>query len=200
MKNIRFIGDVHAGFNYYTGLIHNYDGTTIQVGDFGVGFADLPAIENNNWFIRGNHDNPELCNVHPQYLGDFGFREDLNLFFVGGAKSIDTYIRTEGVNWWRDEELTVKQFNDAYDLFCEKKPKIMVTHDCPVDIKRGFIRPNYPNDNWTHTQQALQAMWQQYQPDLWLFGHYHPTENRVFKFHGTTFVCLSICGVYDYEQ
>ena len=201
-KNIRFIGDIHGALMLYRTLIANFDGMTIQVGDFGLGFGkdrSLPTIKgNDNWFIRGNHDNPEVCQQHPNYLGDFGYMEDQELFWAGGAESIDQELRTEGVDWWRNEQLTYAQFNEAIQLYEDKKPKIVVTHDCPIDVKTGLIRPMYKNDEWSATQQALQMMFQIYAPDLWVFGHYHPRQVTSGYVGGTKFVCIPISGVYDY--
>ena len=55
------IGDVHGKINEYLQLIKNRK-HSIQLGDFGVGFVDIPELPINHRFIRGNHDNPELLN------------------------------------------------------------------------------------------------------------------------------------------
>jgi len=203
MKNIKFIGDIHGCYNHYKQLAYGYDGITIQVGDFGLGFGmPPPEIDEGNFFIRGNHDDPTKCKEHPNYLGDFGYVKEEDLFFLGGADSIDKALRVEGVSWWRDEQLTYNQFSDALDLYRKVKPKIVVTHDCPIEIKKGCIRPEYSNDEWTSTQQALQVMWQyeHHKPDLWIFGHYHPKQIKTFRLEGTKFVCLPIFGVYEHER
>jgi len=199
---IRFIGDIHGCFSYYKQLAYNFDGITVQVGDFGLGFGnETPEIEGDNFFIRGNHDNPEICKAHKKYLGDWGYNDGLDMFWVGGADSIDKLIRTEGVDWWRNEELSYAELNTALDVYKKVHPKIMVTHDCPFDIKKAFIRPEYQNDAWTSTQQALQMFWnyEYHKPDIWVFGHYHPRQTKITRIDGTLFVCLPIFGVYDYE-
>lgn len=95
------IGDVH-GFTktYQKWLRQNLDPSqrTLQIGDMGLGFAGvgLHPMEENHKFFRGNHDSPEKCRAHKNYLGDYGFLEADSLFYIAGAWSIDRAYRTEG--------------------------------------------------------------------------------------------------------
>lgn len=41
----------------------------------------------------------------------------------------------------------------------------------------------------TRTSQALQRMFEEHQPEYWMYGHYHLT--RTFKIGGTEFTCLN---------
>src|SRR5690554_5324471 len=105
--------------------------TVIQVGDFGFGWpGDDPRLLQRLsrrlvnrgvqlLFIRGNHDcTPWLdeldrdedgladADPHIRYVPD-GARFELNgLRFgaLGGARSVDKDLRTEGRDWWPDEE------------------------------------------------------------------------------------------------
>jgi hypothetical protein len=54
--------------------------------------------------------------------------------YIGGALSIDKAHRTEGLNWWVDEELSIQEMNSIFDKYIKEKPDIMVTHDCPEEI------------------------------------------------------------------
>ena len=73
----------------------------------GLGFSGvyLPHDEvMNHKFIRGNHDDPQACREHPYWIKDGLIENDI--MYIGGAWSIDREYRTEGVSWWRDEELS----------------------------------------------------------------------------------------------
>lgn len=199
-----FIGDIHGAWKYYRELISNITHTpTIQVGDFGMGFPgmiDPPKVEGNHWFIRGNHDSPEVCRRHPNYLGDYGFRQEWDMFFVGGADSIDKHMRVEGVSWWRDEELEYGTFMDKIiPLYEASKPRIVVTHTCPMSILYDVI-PVWANDRGRgagKTERALQAMLEIHQPDLWVFGHWHRhVETRRM---GCKFVCVNSLQLIEIE-
>jgi len=194
-----FIGDIHSRFSYYLDLIKNITHTpTVQVGDFGLGFVgyDYPRkIEGNHYFIRGNHDSPVVARSHPNYLGEYGYNEELDLFYVSGADSIDKHLRMESIDWWRDEELDYQTLNTkVLPLFEATRPRVIVTHTCPSSIKHKILGRERIEDEWgggpSVTERALQAMFEIHQPDIWVFGHYHRFVD--IRKNGTRFICLGI--------
>ena len=44
--------------------------------------------------------------------------------YIGGAWSIDHAMRTEGLDWWRDEELAVMEFDRIAKIYEETKPRV----------------------------------------------------------------------------
>lgn len=214
MPLTRIIGDIHGKFYDYEveclkmGFRHNKENVpthSVQVGDFGVGFAsNYWHNELNKWmydnpthkFIRGNHDSPQKCKEMHGYILDGSV--DGNVMYVGGAWSIDHAFRTEGVDWWADEELSVEELNKIYDRYVLYKPKILITHDCPTTVAYDMFIANGKSLTGTYqiktrTGEALQAMFDAYQPKFWFFGHWHHT--RQATINGTRFVCL---GELDY--
>lgn len=185
-----------------------------QVGDMGLGFPDVSLPETDNLlFIRGNHDSPKVCKEHSNYAGEYGYLEDEKVFFLGGAWSIDARWRIEGLSWWRDEEQSIEALYDAHQLYLEKKPLVVVTHEAPtvaaLEVLRWFkplrTEPGYTDATLpkgedyteykstvgfanTRTSQALQQMLDSHTPKHWVFGHYHV--RRDFEINGTTFHCL----------
>jgi hypothetical protein len=135
----RIIGDIHGKIASYRDLLDGVD-NSIQVGDFGIGFggpywndvANRTALQGNHRFIRGNHDSPSQCKDFSGWIPD-GLVED-NIMFVGGAWSIDHAYRTEGIDWWTDEECSIAQFNTIIDTYASVRPEIMITHDAPDSI------------------------------------------------------------------
>lgn len=169
---IRFIGDVHGKFLQYQYIAENSPrGMSIQVGDFGLGFGkEPPKMDIFHRFIRGNHDSPEKCRQHLNWIEDGHYTEAFGgILYVGGAYSIDSYRRTEGVDWWRDEELDISKMNDILDSV-KKTPRIIVTHDCPASMAPHLMSNVRHMDN-SRTQQFLDALYEKVQPDLWIFGH-----------------------------
>ena len=205
---MRYIGDVHGKYSQYRELIRNIP-ASIQVGDMGVGFIaavrdDVRYLSNpphyamrqgNHRFIRGNHDNPGVCQRHSQWIADGTVEGDT--MFIGGALSVDRASRTEGYSWWADEELSTVALNNLVDKYIETKPRVMITHDCPEEVaeemERMFCRDKI-NDP-SRTRQALQSMWSAHSPELWLFGHWHNSFRQVLR--GTTFICLAELEVLD---
>jgi hypothetical protein len=221
-----FIGDVHGKIKEYRNLIRALplDARTLQLGDMGIGFKGVYLFPKgcmaNGWhrFIRGNHDSPERCRRHPLYLGEYGWLEEEKLFYLGGAWSIDREWRIENVSWWRDEELSYKELDAAYQLYVKVRPRIVATHEapskaawtmldrclvggpkghapCPTDqsvLVKGdeyaYYKAKLGAVN-TRTSQVLQRMFEEHQPEHWLFGHYHLT--TCFKIGKTEFQCLN---------
>lgn len=172
---IAIIGDVHGYISKYIGIINAVKADmTIQVGDMGVGFKDinLPELDKKHRFFVGNHDNRQVANEHPNCLGDYGpLPENDKVFFVSGAHTpyFDRVRRTEGVDWWNDEELSYSQLMRCVDLYRECKPDVLLCHDCPQ-----FIRENHFGlRERTLTSQALEEMIGEHPPKLVVFGHHH---------------------------
>jgi hypothetical protein len=187
---VRFIGDVHAKFMHYKTML-DPNIFSIQVGDFGLGFGiDAPKVENNHRFIRGNHDNPELCLVNENWIGDGTYIN--GIFCVGGARSTDAWNRTEGVDWWRDEEVSYEIASRIFDQYLELKPDVVVSHDCPDD---GLPFPEYRFPSIT--SNLLNSMLESHRPKLWVFGHHHMSIDVIVD--GTRFVCVDKNSFKDIE-
>lgn len=176
------IGDVHGHHKTYINLLYKYQTNSIQLGDFGVFDKKLPP---NALFIRGNHDNPNLCRKSPNYLGDWGYLADEKIFYVSGAWSFDWMQRIPGVSWWPEEELSYNEFNRVIADYTRIKPEIVVSHDCPTICKPLVVNGDISK---TKTDQALQACFDIHRPKMWVFAHHHKSLNQ--EIDGTKFICL----------
>lgn len=197
MTKYRFIGDVHAKFDQYVEITKSAEGPTIQVGDFGAGFKDLPEMGHSDYFIRGNHDSPDICSQSLNWIEDGTYWPTQDMMFVGGALSIDQHRRVEGVSWWRDEEISISRFNQIIAEYEINRPRIMVTHDCPEMIARKLFFNNNKTTYQSVTRQALQTMYEIHQPDFWIYGHWHIPKNELVD--RTRFICLAELQYIDLE-
>lgn len=211
MSKTRFIGDVHGHLYEFKLVVENTPkeiDKIIQVGDFGIGFGQSDywheslndyMIENNIYFLRGNHDNPSQCREMSTWIRD-GLVEN-DVMFVGGAWSIDYQWRTKGYDLWDDEELSYEELNRAIDIYDMIRPRVMVTHDCPLSvseelfIKRGKSLSG--TQYHTRTGAALQEMFEMHKPKLWIFGHWHCDADEVIN--GTRFICLNELSYADID-
>ena len=173
---LTLIGDVHGEFGAYLNIISRCD-KSIQLGDFGVGFVRNLMLHNPKYdldvdaprmihhkqitncempsehkFIYGNHDNTKLCLKHPNCLGKWGMYK--GLFFVSGGLSIDQEYRVEGRVWWREEELSISDGNKVLAAYEKEKPRIVISHDCPLRINKLL----YTNIIPSRTAQLFDAM------------------------------------------
>lgn len=199
-----FIGDVHGHIEEYLNLLNDFGKRkSIQVGDFGFGFSkDIPENwDMNHRFIRGNHDDPTACNTHPNCLGDYGITEE-GIFFVAGAYSIDVLWRKSIQYrypypiWWENEEIAEKEFEKILKLYETAKPKIVISHDCPSEIRNSIIGGGPPFRNRT-SDGLLSTMFKVHSPELWIFGHYHESFDSTIN--GTRFVCLKELEIFEHN-
>lgn len=220
MALTRIVGDIHGKFNDYSffslGVGRTYhSGDTpppersIQIGDFGMGFAkeywhDMVAEwqlkHPGHRFIRGNHDDPAKCKLMPGYIADGTVEGDV--MYIGGAWSIDQAMRTEGVSWWRDEELSMQEFDRIVKIYEEVKPRVMITHDCPTSVAWDMFIARGDSIGGkqqikTRTGEYLEWMWGIHKPELWFFGHWHNTRKTFLL--GTEFQCLGELDYVDVE-
>lgn len=205
---MKIVGDIHGNYTRLLELsMPNTAGPIIQIGDFGFGFVDEQILNDackatKTWFIRGNHDSPEVCRSSPHWIPDGTV--DGNIMFIGGAWSIDYAFRTPGVSWWADEELSQSQFEELLKVYEKAKPEIMFTHDAPIMvtdemfIKSGLAlggpaAKQIPNK----TNVYLQHMFDIHKPKWWFFGHWHLT--RTLNFDGCQFVCIGENDWVDFD-
>lgn len=189
----RIIGDIHGKLEEYFSITEKCE-NSIQIGDFGMGFfKETPQWEGNHKFIRGNHDNPEVCKKHPKWISDGTVINKTML--IGGAWSIDAPYRKEGISWWRDEELLQEDFNILFDVYKTVKPEIMITHDAPKEIIMAQQRPR--SLYYNHTMKNLQRMFDEHKPAMWIYGHWH--NNRKFFVSGCFCVCLAELAYVDID-
>lgn len=200
------ISDVHGNMEKYTALTNRVD-SSIQLGDMGVGFGSPDPVEEllksglvnplNHRFFRGNHDNPSVCRTCPSYLGDWGYLGRQNVFFVGGASSIDRKLRTEGRDWWPDEEISNGEWAKMKYRYMITEPRFMITHDAPWSVCQAMF-PEMKKKGCSLTQTILQKLLEIHRPEFWFFGHWH--KSKMMDIHGTRFRCLGVNEIFYVDE
>lgn len=174
-----------------------------QVGDFGVTFGDSDWFLNQVsgmattyripvYFIDGNHENfdringwlrdlPRNDNGHIQvkpYLyyvprGSVWEWEGKTFAAMGGAASIDRGVRTEGIDYFKDELITAKQTYDLLDAVDNhgKRVDYFFTHDCSDYTPWGFIL--IPDKDSLHNRRVLDGIINYVRPANHWHGHMH---------------------------
>lgn len=192
MSNISFVGDCHGNFKRLHHIINWTTIPIIQLGDLGIGFpdgcggvTDFRSMSAQFMFLRGNHDNPELCSKNNHYLGDFGIDKRTGVFFVSGAYSIDKQSRTIGTTWWELEELPRNIMEIALEFYCKRQPNIVASHDCPYSVYKHL---GYPKVEKSRTNQFFDVMLEHWKPNYWVFGHHH--YNWTKRIDNIQFICV----------
>ncbi len=195
-----FIGDVHGHHKWYFRLLENmHIDCSIALGDLGMGLPN--STWPNQWdeshkFIRGNHDNPQECLDHPNYLGEFGYLEKQDIYYVSGAWSIDSKGRIPYHDFWPEEELNYLELQQVIDEIQEFRPRIIVSHDCPSSIRADLFGFNKFYN--TRTGNAFDIVFEKFQPEYWIFGHYHRGRRAVIN--ETEFLCLQELEMFEIPE
>ena len=125
-----------------------------------------------------------------------------NLFYVSGGASIDYNTRTNGYDWWSNEELDYHVLRDeVMPLYEETLPRVMITHTCPLSILdeilgKGKGRSSFP-DVSKMSEQVFEQLLGIHSPSLWVFGHHHYAFDKVIN--NTRFIGLNIGQIIDIE-
>jgi predicted phosphodiesterase len=192
------IGDVHCKIKKYHEIISSCE-KSIQVGDFGFR-EEWDWLEENvsaeHKINMGNHDYIPYLNK-PHSLGNWSYEN--GIFTVRGANSVDIHKRTEGIDWFPNEEINYQETNEVFDNYIEIKPEIMITHDCPssvAEILFGFPTSGINKEVFkSHTRELLQGLFEIHQPRIHIFGHHHKSRDMVIN--GTRFICLAELETFE---
>ena len=211
---IRIIADLHGKYEEFRKIAK--DRKVIQLGDFGYRYDQILAEfdPKDLRIIFGNHSHHIERLKYPHFINTYGNFEfhGLKFFALPGAFSIDKELREKyerigkwPKTWWEEEELTYKQLQEAIDLYEKTKPDIILSHDCPRQISKLVGNDNIlkdfgfnPDKFTTRTSEALQRMWEAYQPKLHVFGHYHRSWKQTIG--NTKFICLKELEYLDITQ
>lgn len=128
-----------------------------------------------------------MCNNHPNYLGDFGYLREHDIYFISGAYSVDFRQRIPGISWWSEEELSDKSFTTICKEIQEIKPATIISHDGPESIVKEIFACTRYIKNQTSTR--LEKVFNIHQPKQWIFGHHHRSKQAIVN--NTLFICLT---------
>jgi predicted phosphodiesterase len=154
---IAFIGDVHRAFNRLAGMVAELPAgveAAIQVGDLGLHGDDLgktgcgvPPLARPVYYVTGNHDHepsyrgitrptemaPNLVYVPRGTVLELDGRR---IAFLGGGDSvIDRAVRQDGVDWWPEERVTMK---DVAQFERVGRVDFLVCHTPPTFVYHFF--------------------------------------------------------------
>jgi len=208
---ILFCGDLHGNWGALNNIINKKQpDIVLQCGDFGWWpqwevthpvlygrqsvwtHKGLKPGNTKVYFCDGNHEQHPTLNqdgeIHELYKniffcprGSILQLEDLKILFVGGAASIDKDKRTPGHDWFPEEMLNIKQCDR---ILSHQDIDMVISHTCPESFNiQGS--DGKMNDS---TRLVLDKVLMTYNPDLWVFGHWHKFQLGHYK--ETNWFCL----------
>jgi Icc-related predicted phosphoesterase len=194
------IGDVHGKLLAYqnTILSHRLD-YSIQLGDFGFesewDFIEQSTFDSDKHkILMGNHDYYPKLNSSPFSLKNYSVFKyidqsgnNMTLMTIRGAESIDKSLRTLGVDYFPDEQLSYLECRKIVEIYEKYKPHVVVTHEAPLVVIKAMF--NYKNEYISTTQKFLDYLFTLHKPYLWYFGHHHKSDCDFIN--DTVFTCLN---------
>lgn len=182
----------------------NENDTLLVSGDFGYVFKN-DALENiflnelekkkyNICFCCGNHENFDALeqfeveewnggkvhrirkNIFHLMRGQIYTIEGKKIFSFGGAYSIDRYMRTEHVSWWKQELPCDEEYKEAVKNLKLHNNTVdyIITHTAPREIIRRMGR--YPDMHDAELTGFLEWIMYEVSYKQWFFGHWHRDE------------------------
>lgn len=203
-SRIAIAGDWHADAQYAVEAIRHAKrrnaSVLLHLGDFGYDFTEpylsaldaaLAACGMVLGFVDGNHENFDRLLQWP--IADDGLRHlrerivhlprgfrwqwgGTRCLAVGGAFSIDRFLRIPHRSWWPQEAITPSQ---AAPICAAGRCDAMFCHDCPSGVVVPWAdRDRYgcPSDELHHSEQhrvLLRTIVDAAQPSRLWHGHFH---------------------------
>lgn len=191
------------------------DDTLIVCGDFGFLFANderenafLDKLSEKPYticFCDGNHENFPAIYAYPQEEWNGGkvhhIRENIfhlmrgqvfemdekRIFTMGGAYSIDKYMRKDGLSWWREELPTNEEYREATQNLRETGNDVdyIITHTAPREMIRRMGK--YPDMHDAELTGFLEWIMYEVKFKKWFFGHWHTDEEFDERFRALWF-------------
>ena len=195
MDRLIVCGDIHGELRT---LVYNltdrfdiHDASVIVAGDFGVGFSskkyeeteykhiekDLEKYNLKIYVVRGNHDCPQWFDgkhdfPRIKFLLDYKIVEiaGRKVYPVGGGISIDQEERTEGKDWWPDEDVKrITEFPVKVDL--------IISHMAPISFSPVTMRDENMSaeiyEKCINSRSYLEKILDEVKCKYWFYGHYH---------------------------
>lgn len=159
------------------------------------------------WFIPGNHEDWPALDKRP--IGEDGLRVistrireipighrwtwgSTRWLAIGGAPSVDRHLRTEGFDWFPQEEVTEAQ---AAVIVDDGPADVVVSHDAPMGTEflgsrfEHHLEPHERKSWWPVSalvradmhQERLRRILSGVQATRWFHGHHHVRYSSTIK-------------------
>lgn len=196
------------------------DDYLIVCGDFGFIFLNddternfLDYLETKPYticFCDGNHENFPAIFSYPKEKWNGGYVHRIRknvlhlmrgqvfeidgrkVFAMGGAYSVDRYVRKLNFSYWEEEIPNNQEYREATQNLKENNDKvdIIVSHTAPREIIRRMGK--YPDARDMELTGFLEWIMYQIEYQHWYFGHWHLDQTFDEKYTAVYFYVHSI--------
>lgn len=200
-------GFVWYNENDYTGKrVENDKLDNLALRPYQILFADgnhenfneiykFPVVE-----IYGGKAHQIRDNIYHLIRGEIYDIEGKSIFVMGGAYSIDKYMRQKDVSWWEQENPNDAEYKNAIANIEKSNFKVdyIISHTAPSEIIR--IMGYHPDTNDAELTGFFD--WVMYETDFkrWYFGHWHTDKPFELKYKNKCFRALfnDVCKIDEF--
>lgn len=216
------VGDIHGEIlTLLNKIVDITDSHFIVAGDCGIGimYAEKKKLRQSNYrlkksnnhlyFVRGNHDNPNMFEDSPYNFSNIHLVKDYTvlelegrrILCVGGAISVDRTANYLGIDYWENEGFVfdsdkAHEFRNITDVITHNAPDYCF----PLGYNAPIIKEYYDSgDIWIYRDVAeerenirkfIDILLMNNKIENIFYGHYHQS-NTTFMM-GVKFVLLGI--------
>jgi len=110
--------------------------------------------------------------IHHLMRGEIFTFGDSTVLTLGGAESVDKVYRKEHISWWKEEDISQGEVNNAIDNLAKVDYYVdfVLTHTCPTSILIQFHNLYKMNDK---NSVILERIRELVTFKSWEFGHMH---------------------------
>lgn len=134
---------------------------------------EYPEVE-----MFGNKVHKIRNNIYHLKRGRVYTIEGKTFFCMGGAASVDKYMRIPGISWWPEELPSKEEYDIATQSLkdCNFEVEYIITHTAPVEVvkKMGF-NPYLSQD--MELMSYLSFVFENTKYKQFFFGHWHTDES-----------------------
>lgn len=139
--------------------------------------------EDHSMIKQNGYINEVYDNVYHASRGStLELKDGRTILFIGGSDSIDKKYRTPSIDWFFEENISLKEFERAMNV--DKKIDIIISHTCPYRFPVIEQYKDYGDCN----RYALDLILKKHKPDKWYFGHWHQFKEG--EYLNTKWTCL----------
>ncbi len=184
------LGD--AGYNFYGGekdwwakkKLEKFEATFFCIhGNHEIRPANIPAYHEKTWNGGTVYSEDEFPNLLFAKDGEIYDIAGKRCIAIGGAYSIDKYIRLQhGYGWWPDEQPSaeIRAYVESQLAARGNQVDVVLSHTCPLKYLpyEAFLSMVDQSTVDNSTEIWLDAIEDRIDYDQWYCGHYH-TEKRI---------------------
>lgn len=183
--------------------LHGFSSPLSQIRPFSA--SRIANRDTKIYFCPGNHEdwdsldklkNNEIApNIFYMKKGSMLMLPDgRQVLFMGGAESVDKYLRKPKFDWFKQELITDSDMENLPSS--DTRIDIVISHTAPLEFVLQEKSISSPQNTTDPSRVYLSRILAAYHPREWYFGHWHLYRNGIYQ--QCRWTCLNQCHSKDW--